>query len=476
MVDRRATLRYTAKKLGISKSTLHKDLTRTLPEIDWVLYTKVREVLDFNKESRAYKGSLALFNNQLGGKGVVRFLSKAVRDRCVYSDEEPIPYQELIKENSTFFAVKENFLENNPFSEEEFVDHCIAIASWIAYCNYELGNGFYADLFKEYFQEVVTKYQPFEEQIEALAHDNELEVINDVLPYLSREECNNIVAYIKKHIDESTLKKALYRLEEKTLELFIQGLNSLIKFLEEKRFFEPKVLGKRTVKLEREGDIVGKPINRKIFYNDIRKMIIGLDFIKNGIWPCCVVIGERIKKAPNTIYTYVSKQKLAKEVSDMAKVDSSWYESQVAIYRKDFSIEELELLAAEVDKCEQAPNLKDHMKSYYGDKYHRKAERDNKDNDDLMEEEQDIEEEDFEEMADDIDVIDEEEVISTETHTAPLKSLKCSLIRLDGELFNYELNGNKVNIISPDDTHLEIEKEDFTQMLEELTELKERFL
>ena len=54
-----ATVRQAAKLYGISKSTVHKDVTERLEEIDSDLYARVREVLDINKSERHMRGGLA---------------------------------------------------------------------------------------------------------------------------------------------------------------------------------------------------------------------------------------------------------------------------------------------------------------------------------------------------------------------------------------------------------------------------------
>ena len=54
-----ATVRQAAKLYGISKSTVHKDVTERLEEVDSDLYARVREVLDINKSERHMRGGLA---------------------------------------------------------------------------------------------------------------------------------------------------------------------------------------------------------------------------------------------------------------------------------------------------------------------------------------------------------------------------------------------------------------------------------
>lgn len=59
MIETGATVRNTAKKFGISKSTVHKDLQNRLPHCNKVLYLNVREVLDTNKKERHIRGGMA---------------------------------------------------------------------------------------------------------------------------------------------------------------------------------------------------------------------------------------------------------------------------------------------------------------------------------------------------------------------------------------------------------------------------------
>ena len=59
LVENRATVRATAQRFGISKSTVHKDLTEKLPAINHALASQVREVLDVNKSERHIRGGLA---------------------------------------------------------------------------------------------------------------------------------------------------------------------------------------------------------------------------------------------------------------------------------------------------------------------------------------------------------------------------------------------------------------------------------
>ena len=59
IIDCNATVRQTAKKFGISKSTVHKDVTDRLMQIDPALASRARSVLDVNKSERHIRGGLA---------------------------------------------------------------------------------------------------------------------------------------------------------------------------------------------------------------------------------------------------------------------------------------------------------------------------------------------------------------------------------------------------------------------------------
>ena len=58
MIENRATVRAAAKKFGISKSTVHKDLSQRLPQYNEVLYERVKVILDTNKAQRHIRGGL----------------------------------------------------------------------------------------------------------------------------------------------------------------------------------------------------------------------------------------------------------------------------------------------------------------------------------------------------------------------------------------------------------------------------------
>ena len=59
IIENQATVRAAAAKFGVSKSTVHKDLTERLPRLNQALYRQVRALLDLNKAERHIRGGLA---------------------------------------------------------------------------------------------------------------------------------------------------------------------------------------------------------------------------------------------------------------------------------------------------------------------------------------------------------------------------------------------------------------------------------
>ncbi len=59
IVENKATVRSTAAKFNISKSTVHKDVSERLKNINPRLYKDVKEVLEVNKSERHIRGGMA---------------------------------------------------------------------------------------------------------------------------------------------------------------------------------------------------------------------------------------------------------------------------------------------------------------------------------------------------------------------------------------------------------------------------------
>ena len=59
IIENKATVRSAAQRFGISKSTVHKDISERLPLFNRALYLQVKEVLDVNKAQRHIRGGMA---------------------------------------------------------------------------------------------------------------------------------------------------------------------------------------------------------------------------------------------------------------------------------------------------------------------------------------------------------------------------------------------------------------------------------
>lgn len=59
IIENKCTVREAARKFGISKSTVHKDITERLPFIRRDLFLEARKVLDENREERHIRGGIA---------------------------------------------------------------------------------------------------------------------------------------------------------------------------------------------------------------------------------------------------------------------------------------------------------------------------------------------------------------------------------------------------------------------------------
>lgn len=59
IIDSKATIRKTAKVFGVSKSTIHKDMTERLPKINPKVAQEAKYILDLNKAERHIRGGKA---------------------------------------------------------------------------------------------------------------------------------------------------------------------------------------------------------------------------------------------------------------------------------------------------------------------------------------------------------------------------------------------------------------------------------
>lgn len=67
LIENQATVRAAAKQFGISKSTVHKDISERLPRYDRALYLQARELLERNKAERHIRGGMATQKKYRGG-------------------------------------------------------------------------------------------------------------------------------------------------------------------------------------------------------------------------------------------------------------------------------------------------------------------------------------------------------------------------------------------------------------------------
>jgi putative DeoR family transcriptional regulator, stage III sporulation protein D len=59
IINSKATIRKTAKVFGVSKSTIHKDMTERLPKINPQVADEAKNILDYNKAERHIRGGKA---------------------------------------------------------------------------------------------------------------------------------------------------------------------------------------------------------------------------------------------------------------------------------------------------------------------------------------------------------------------------------------------------------------------------------
>jgi len=59
IINEGATVRQTARVFGVSKSTVHKDVTERLPKINPLMANQVKDILDANKAERHIRGGKA---------------------------------------------------------------------------------------------------------------------------------------------------------------------------------------------------------------------------------------------------------------------------------------------------------------------------------------------------------------------------------------------------------------------------------
>lgn len=69
IIENEATTRQTGRVFGVNKTTVHNDMVRRLPKLDLSLASRVRVVLEKNKQERAMRGGLATKAKRVSRKG-----------------------------------------------------------------------------------------------------------------------------------------------------------------------------------------------------------------------------------------------------------------------------------------------------------------------------------------------------------------------------------------------------------------------
>lgn len=67
IIENNATIRQTAKEFGVSKSTIHRDISKMLEKINKVLYQEANQVIAVNKAERTKRMKIAFLKNHRKG-------------------------------------------------------------------------------------------------------------------------------------------------------------------------------------------------------------------------------------------------------------------------------------------------------------------------------------------------------------------------------------------------------------------------
>ncbi len=79
LIENQTTVRATAKKFGISKSTVHKDITQNLRKTNSSLYEQVQQILEHNKDERHLRGGEATKQ---------KYLQQKNRQQCANNNDQ----------------------------------------------------------------------------------------------------------------------------------------------------------------------------------------------------------------------------------------------------------------------------------------------------------------------------------------------------------------------------------------------------
>lgn len=75
IIENKATVRSAAKKFGVSKSTVHKDVSERLKSINVPLYKRVKNILETNKAQRHIRGGMATKRKYLNDINNIKHLT-----------------------------------------------------------------------------------------------------------------------------------------------------------------------------------------------------------------------------------------------------------------------------------------------------------------------------------------------------------------------------------------------------------------
>ena len=81
IIEHQTTIRATARHFGISKSTVHKDLTERLEKVNHGLYVQVKQVLEVNKAERHIRGGMATRE---------KYLHRHAQEKCCQGEFFPL--------------------------------------------------------------------------------------------------------------------------------------------------------------------------------------------------------------------------------------------------------------------------------------------------------------------------------------------------------------------------------------------------
>ena len=80
IIEEKTTVRQAAKKFGVSKSTIHKDCTDRLRQINPALAREVRNILEINKQERHIRGGMATKEKYMHKHEMAQSLKRIIKD------------------------------------------------------------------------------------------------------------------------------------------------------------------------------------------------------------------------------------------------------------------------------------------------------------------------------------------------------------------------------------------------------------